>query len=319
MSSPPAGPNDSKPRDARNAEDLFVEAYELASRGDSGLWPRATRLFEQAAERGHLEAQYTFAVALRDGHGVEANPTAALVWLRIAAQRGHVYAQNQLGCRLCELSDAAPVLEARSWFERSATGGNGEAMVNLGLYYEEGTGVPRDLQIAATWYRAAARRGVDRAMEGLRRLGEDDSKESLRIADAGEKPRPAPEEPLERLRTRAENGDAHAQAKVASRLLRMGSEGHAREALQWCRRAAEAGQAVAQVNLAMMLETGCRGIAGDDHEIDRWWSRAADLGEPTARQYRSQGEVVRALAVEALRRFGFYGGWTREPRISVNA
>jgi len=66
MPSPRGEPPEPESPSPRSAEEIFVAAYELARRGDPGLWPRAMRLFEQAAARGHTEAQSALALALRD-------------------------------------------------------------------------------------------------------------------------------------------------------------------------------------------------------------------------------------------------------------
>jgi len=225
-------PPEPEPPDPRSAEEIFVAAYELASSGDPELWPRATRLFEQAAARGHIEAQFALTVALREGRGVEADPAAALVWLRLAAEGGHAGAQNQLGCRLCQLSEAPPVLaEARSWYERAAAAGNAEAMLNLGLLHEEGRGAPHDLEAAVRWYRAAAVRGLDEAADCLENLGVDASRESLRAATTYEPPPVRKQESLEVLRAAAEAGDIDVQVRLTARLLKSGTDGHAREAV----------------------------------------------------------------------------------------
>ena len=53
-------------------------------------------------------------------------------------------------------------------------------------------------------------------------------------------------------------------------------------AVQWYRKAAERQLALAQTNLAVMLENG-RGVARDDAEAVRWYRKAAEQGDPGAR------------------------------------
>jgi len=56
------------------------------------------------------------------------------------------------------------------WYLRSADAGEGAAMYNIGVLYEGGKGVPRDLDEARRWYRKAADAGVSPASEALKRL-----------------------------------------------------------------------------------------------------------------------------------------------------
>src|SRR5262245_28058153 len=49
---------------------------------------------------------------------------------------------------------------------------NAQAQFMLGMMYEGGQGVQRDLAAAARWYQAAARQGMPEAEAALRRIGQ---------------------------------------------------------------------------------------------------------------------------------------------------
>jgi TPR repeat protein len=56
---------------------------------------------------------------------------------------------------------------AATWFRRAAAQGQAGAAFNLGLMFEEGTGVPKDRSVAAHWYQTAANQGFPGASQRL--------------------------------------------------------------------------------------------------------------------------------------------------------
>ena len=74
---------------------------------------------------------------------------------------------------LADLSDGVRYYEtgeyARAYDEwlPLARAGNAAAQRNIGQLYRLGLGVPRDLNVAANWYRLAARQGLARAQSNL--------------------------------------------------------------------------------------------------------------------------------------------------------
>ena len=93
-------------------------------------------------------------------------------------------------------------------------------------------------------------------------------------------PRPIQEQSdaISQLRTKAERGDAEAQANLAARYANgVGVEMDMALAAEWYRKAAEQGNAVAQVNLGALYAAG-RGVPRDDVQAFNWYRNAADLG-----------------------------------------
>ena len=60
--------------------------------------------------------------------------------------------------------------KAVEWFEKSANLGHSTAMYNLGICYEEGTGVTKDVNQAREWYTKAIAQGHANAKTQLDRF-----------------------------------------------------------------------------------------------------------------------------------------------------
>lgn len=166
----------------------------------------------------------------------------------------------------------------------------GEAAFNLGILYEDGLGVPRDMQRALAYYRRGAENGSGKAVfrvgmllwlgtpeiprdaaEGRRYLaiaaadGDQDAARYLRDADGGGD---AATDPL----AAADRATAAGRLAEAARLLAV---------------AAEAGNGRAQTRLAWCFEAG-RGVDRDLAKAAEWFGRGAEAGD---------GEAMYALAV----------------------
>ena len=74
--------------------------------------------------------------------------------------------------------------EARRWTERAAQNGDRKAMHNLGLYYFEGTGGPKNTTVAAQWFRKAADLGLVDSQYNLARLYEEGFGVTQNVAEA---------------------------------------------------------------------------------------------------------------------------------------
>lgn len=120
------------------------------------------------AVEGAVDAQIGWARRLLHGHGVAADPEAALRWFKIAARTGDAEALNMVG-RCYELGWGVPVdcREAADWFRRAAEKGNSWGAFNLALLYAEGRGVLADERQAVTLLVRAARSANPKAMTWL--------------------------------------------------------------------------------------------------------------------------------------------------------
>ena len=81
-------------------------------------------------------------------------------WYRTAAEQGYADAQNNLGvCYETGAGVPKDLVQAASWYRKAAEQGQTIAQYNLGVCYKNGTGVPKDAAQAAAWYRRAANQG----------------------------------------------------------------------------------------------------------------------------------------------------------------
>lgn len=96
----------------------FEEGAAAHKRGDYVL---AATLYQQAAEAGSVQGQYSLGSMYMQGMGVTQSFVEAARWFRSAAERGHVLAQH-----------------------------------NIGVFYFEGRGVPQDFVEAHKWLNLAA-------------------------------------------------------------------------------------------------------------------------------------------------------------------
>ena len=95
-------------------------------------------------------------------------PQAFGLRLIALAAAGDPAAAYEVGIRLSERPSAPGAGEqAIIWLERAAKAGLAPAQLTLGGIYENGLGVPKDLQRARVYYLAAASRGNARAMHNL--------------------------------------------------------------------------------------------------------------------------------------------------------
>ncbi len=81
---------------------------------------------------------------------------AAAEWYAKAAAQGLVAAQYNLGVLYENGSGVAQDFKtAAAWFAQAAAQGQADAQYNLGLCYENGSGVAQDFKAAALWYAKA--------------------------------------------------------------------------------------------------------------------------------------------------------------------
>lgn len=114
----------------------------------------------------------------------------------------------------------------------------------------------------------------------------------------------------EAIREQAEQGDAHAQAKLASLYLlgRDGFEKDDKQAAEWMEKAANQGLVDAQVVMGAMYDKG-QGVVGDRDKATQWYEKAAAKGHGTSlailgKNDAAQGSVqfnYQAMRINAAR------------------
>jgi len=112
------------------------------------------------------------------------------------------------------------VLSGRKWLRKAANQGFARAQFFLGLLYEEGQGVPRDMAQAVLWYGRAAEQGDLDAQNNLA---------TAYLHGLGTAPDPA--KAAAWYRRAAESGHATAQVNLGVVLTRLGRRDEAVAAL----------------------------------------------------------------------------------------
>lgn len=153
----------------KNAEEGNINAqYELAKlylNGARGFKPdqkQAFLWFEKAAEQGHPEAQYETGVFYKGGK-FSRNGELAYKYFKLSAEQGNKNAQNELGRIYRFGSDDAKVSPNKKksieCFTKAAKQNHEESLFFLGVMYEHGEGLKKDISKAAGFYKKAANLG----------------------------------------------------------------------------------------------------------------------------------------------------------------
>ena len=230
--------------------------------------------FRKAAEQGNAKAQCSLASAYSHGQGVETNDTEAINWYRKAAEASYAQAQCSLGGAYFRgMGVETNYTEGAKWFRKAAEQGYAKAQCNLASAYYYGQGVETDHNEALGWYRKAAEAGY---ADGQYSVG--------CYYQTGEGVEKSDTEAVKWYRKAAEQGNANAQGQLGVCYERgQGVETNQTEALECYRKAAEQGHVLSMLTLALGYKTGDHGLAKDDSESAKWFQRAAESGDASAR------------------------------------
>ena len=151
----------------KNTLSLFCLVFLLVfSSSASADWflSSETKALIAKAEAGEVDAQFRVGAAYDFGKGAPRDSTEAMKWYRMAAERGHVEAQNSLGSILQAEKQYA---DALLWYEKAAARGHALATNSLAYLYDLGLGVPQDRKKGFELYSKAAEFGWVEAMWNL--------------------------------------------------------------------------------------------------------------------------------------------------------
>lgn len=109
---------------------------------------------ERRGAAGDVEAQLELGHMLWDGKCLWKDPAASLSWFRTAAENGSDEAAIFVGRIMCTYTPEQPV-EAVHWYGMAAQRGSLEAQRQLGWMYGAGQCVEQDLHEAVKWYKMA--------------------------------------------------------------------------------------------------------------------------------------------------------------------
>ena len=134
---------------------------------ENGRTEDAVRLIRLASDNRQPAAQYRLAKLYETGEGVAQNPGMARQLTERAARNGNRIAMHDLALYHAEGRGGVKMdLDtAAKWFEKAAERGVVDSQFNLGVMYETGKGVPKNLTDAFVWYSVAAAQGDQFAKE----------------------------------------------------------------------------------------------------------------------------------------------------------
>jgi TPR repeat protein len=132
--------------------------YQLGTMADSD--GAAARHFRAAAERGHVQGQFRYGVALMNGRGVPRDAFAGETRLREAAKGGDAMAAAMLGDLHARPGVLPPnYCAAGMWYAQAAEAGHAGAARALGQLYLRGDGFGADPWLAVHWLGISAAAG----------------------------------------------------------------------------------------------------------------------------------------------------------------
>ena len=165
--------------------------------------------------------------------------------------------------------------------------GDANAQYNLGMMYNNGTGVEQDFKEAVKWYRKAAEQGDAEAQSNL----------GLKY-DNGEGVEQDFKEAAKWYRKPAEQGQVYAQSNLGVIYAKgKGVDQDFKEALKWWQKAADQGDVNAQYNLGRMYKRG-EGVKEDHVSAYTWWNIAATNGDKDANG--KKGLIAEAMTLDQI-------------------
>jgi predicted nucleic acid-binding Zn-ribbon protein len=131
--------------------------------------PRAIQAIEDKAASGSADAQHDMGALYTAGRSnVPVDYTRSAFWFREAAQNGVANARYNLGVLYQQgLGVNKDMPSALAWYRSAALLEHPEARYNLGISYIEGIGVPYNPAMAAGYFEQSARSGVVEAAYNL--------------------------------------------------------------------------------------------------------------------------------------------------------
>ncbi len=216
------------------------------------------------ARSGDRDAMFAYASSLETALGIERDQSAAVNWMRKAAEQGHARAQFNM-YRLCStgIGVTADSAEALKWLHSAVQQNDAHAIIRLGTLYLYGDqGFAKDLTRGLDLTRQAAEMGDWRAQcnlsyyylsgYGVERNEVEATKWQRKAAD--------------------QSWEAYGEIALNYYTLK-----NYAEAVKWSHKAIDAGIADGAFCLAICYQFG-NGLAHDHVEAISWYKHAADKG-----------------------------------------
>ncbi|KAG9307046.1 hypothetical protein G9A89_016874 [Geosiphon pyriformis] len=132
----------------------FLVRWEIGTAQDPG---NAFKWYEIAADRGDLQAENELGGCYQEGIGCPQNSEKAFFHYSNAAKGGNVFGQTNVGsCYFYGVGTNKDHAEAVRWFQKGAQAGESFSQSFLGDAYLRGKGIRRDARKAIYWYKCAS-------------------------------------------------------------------------------------------------------------------------------------------------------------------
>lgn len=251
---------------ARNKNpESMVRLAQLYEKGNyvKQNYGKAVNLFREASELGNTEAMNCFGTILLNGEcGIEADPLSALPILEKAAAKNNSDAIFNIGQYLSTNGNSQERRKGIEYIKRAASLGNHYAQYNLGLMYEKGEILPKNLEEAAKLYEQSSKKGNVKALCNLASMlaaGEGVEKDEKRA--------------LEMFKQAADQGHLISMYRYANMLEKQGVISLVRgQVTDYYTMAAERGHPRAMFSAAKLVEGSDRKLAKN------YYSKAAKQG-----------------------------------------
>ena len=114
------------------------------------------KTLENLIKRGEAIGSFLMGFCYENGYGVDGDQEKAIQLYKQAADEGLHIACYAYANLVLDKDDADNKVEGVSYCRLAAEQGLAEAQDTLGLIYENGIGIDRDMKIAIDWYTKAA-------------------------------------------------------------------------------------------------------------------------------------------------------------------
>lgn len=230
---------------------------------------KAFEIYEHAAKKGSVRAQYYIAEMYYYGEGIEKDEIVAYQWYNRAAENGDSIACNVLG-NLFYSGKTVPqnYSTAFCWYKKSAEKGYKWGQYNLGNMYYNGTGHKKDYTKAIDWFQKAANQNIP------------DAQNMLGICYANGYGVPKNNAKAIEYYTRAaEQGHKWGQYNLGNMYYYgTGCKKDYKQAVYWNQKAADQGISKAYNTLGICYEIGGYGISKDNTKAFEYYKKSAEMG-----------------------------------------
>ncbi|MET1254883.1 tetratricopeptide repeat protein [Aliikangiella maris] len=273
---------------------LLFDSYEVT---DDTLIKTALEYIEKAAEAGIPYAQFMMGNLYQYGEKYDGKREKAQAYFLKAANSWHADAQYEVARYYERLSDLAiyqsninkilklnkiekvsfitspPDTDMINWMRAAAIQGHFKALIGLGYYYEQGKGVSKDLEKAASLYKIVA--------DHNNKNGQYSYAYMLKNGLGVERNYEAAFELFKKAQQQGHLGATNQLGLFYEYGLYVNKD--LKQAFYWYNQAAEANYQWAQYNMGRLYESGL-GVTSDLTQALKWYSLAAEQGHKEAKE-----------------------------------